>query len=125
MGEWSPECYRCEWQDGATGPAVGARFKGSNRKGLVRWSNCPTVTVADRPRAFGFSTGATQWTYRIEPADCGSRVTESSEELQVPSRLMRAVYRVLVGADRPGQLRLGMQATLERIKAAAEARSPA
>ncbi|MGH9050843.1 MAG: SRPBCC family protein [Acidimicrobiia bacterium] len=27
MGEWSPECRRCEWIDGATGPAVGARCR--------------------------------------------------------------------------------------------------
>ena len=36
MGEWSPECRRCEWIDGATGPAVGARFRGHNRLGPVR-----------------------------------------------------------------------------------------
>lgn len=26
MPEFSPEVIRCEWLDGATGPAVGARF---------------------------------------------------------------------------------------------------
>ena len=38
MGEWSPECQRCEWIDEAVGPAVGARFKGRNRRGIIRWS---------------------------------------------------------------------------------------
>ena len=38
MGEWSPETEGAEWIDGATGPAVGARFKGHNRKGRTRWS---------------------------------------------------------------------------------------
>jgi hypothetical protein len=38
MGEWSPECIGCEWVDGATGPAVGARFRGRHRSGLARWS---------------------------------------------------------------------------------------
>lgn len=33
MGEWSPECYRCEWLDGATTATVGARFRGHNRLG--------------------------------------------------------------------------------------------
>jgi hypothetical protein len=42
MGEWSPECVACEWVDGATGPAVGARFRGRNRHGLARWSNKPS-----------------------------------------------------------------------------------
>ena len=42
MGDWSPECYRCAWMDGGTGPRVGARFKGWNRQDLgpipVRWT---------------------------------------------------------------------------------------
>ena len=37
MGEWSPECYQCEWLDGATTAEVGARFRGHNRLGKVRW----------------------------------------------------------------------------------------
>jgi hypothetical protein len=41
MGEWSPETTKCEWIDGATGPAAGARFKGSNKRGFVRWSTKP------------------------------------------------------------------------------------
>jgi hypothetical protein len=56
MGEWSPECRRCEWLDGATGPTVGARFKGSNRNGIVRWSTKPRVLVADEGREFAFAT---------------------------------------------------------------------
>ena len=31
MGDWSPECTSCSWTDGATGPAVGARFKARNK----------------------------------------------------------------------------------------------
>ena len=33
MGQWSPECYRCEWLGGAVVAEVGARFKGYNRHG--------------------------------------------------------------------------------------------
>jgi hypothetical protein len=28
MGDWSPECYRCDWLDGATTAVEGARFRG-------------------------------------------------------------------------------------------------
>ena len=28
MGEWSPECWKAEWEGDATGPAVGAHFHG-------------------------------------------------------------------------------------------------
>src|SRR5687768_14377997 len=37
MGEWSPETVRAQWLDGATAPAVGARFRGTNKEGVIRW----------------------------------------------------------------------------------------
>src|SRR5438105_289553 len=57
MGEWSPECAKAEWIEGATGPVSGARFKGSNKKGILRWSTKPTVKVADPGREFTFEVG--------------------------------------------------------------------
>ena len=33
MGDWSPECVRCSWTKGATGPEVGATFKARNKGG--------------------------------------------------------------------------------------------
>lgn len=54
--ELSPEIERCEWLDGATGPAVGARFRATNRVGRRRaWRNTPVVTVAQRGKEFAFS----------------------------------------------------------------------
>ena len=41
MGEWSPECQRVEWLDGATGPVEGATFIGHDQggpAGLMKWS---------------------------------------------------------------------------------------
>jgi Polyketide cyclase / dehydrase and lipid transport len=32
MGEWSPETFEADWIDGASGPAVGARFKGRDQR---------------------------------------------------------------------------------------------
>src|ERR1700709_466239 len=73
MGEWSPECRQVEWIEGATGPAVGARFLGHNRDfgGLMRWSRRGTVRVADPGKEFAFATEeggreGTVWRYRIE-----------------------------------------------------------
>ena len=37
MGTWSPETTSCRWIRGATGPAVGAQFRGTNSRGPVRW----------------------------------------------------------------------------------------
>lgn len=54
MGEWSPECVRCRWVKGATGPVVGARFRAVNRRGFFRWSNTPEVIAADPGQEFAF-----------------------------------------------------------------------
>src|SRR4051812_33266481 len=71
MGEWSPEATGGHWQRGANGPAVGARFRGTNRKGWRRWSTVNTVTAAEPGRQFAFRTTfgplkVADWGYRIE-----------------------------------------------------------
>lgn len=50
MGEWSPETVRCTWVDGATGPELGAAFKGDNKRGLARLPGC-RWPAAPRPWA--------------------------------------------------------------------------
>ena len=49
MGSWSPETTSCRWLASATGPTVGARFRGTNRHGpLLRWTTTCTVSPAFR-----------------------------------------------------------------------------
>lgn len=129
MGEWSPECQGVEWEQGATGPAPDARFVGHNRggpRGLFRWSRCGRVLVADRGREFAFVTeeGGREgvvWRYRFEPVEGGTRATESYEVKRIP-----AWARVLdVPTNRHRELQQGMRHTLEQLKRAAEAISPA
>lgn len=126
MGQWSPETVRCEWIDGATGPAPGARFKGTNRRGVFRWSTKPEVVVAERGRQFSFVTHSlgpsTQWTYRFDPAASGgTELVESFETLDDDSKLLTFIERHLMRiADRKVDLEAGMQRTLERIKAVVE-----
>ena len=128
MGEWSPECRRCEWIGGATGPAVGARFKGTNRRGVARWSTKPRVVVADPGREFAFVTGhlgrdMTKWSYRFEPASDHTDVTESFEMLRAMPWYFRLADRLLMGVkDRKADLETNMQETLRRLKAATENR---
>ena len=41
IGRYSPETFEGEWLDGASGPAVGARFRGHvkrNQKGPTYWT---------------------------------------------------------------------------------------
>jgi hypothetical protein len=133
MGQWSPECIRCEWIEGATGPAVGARFKGTSKRGLVRWSTTPRVVAAEPGRVFAFVTthrghDETQWTYRFEPDGHGTVVTEVFEMLADLPWYLRLVERVAMGVkDRRADLEAGMAETLRRLAAAAEpnAQAPA
>jgi uncharacterized protein YndB with AHSA1/START domain len=123
MGEWSPECYRCEWVGGATGPEPGARFKGSNKQGWMKWSTTAEVDVADPGREFTFSTRSgdkvsTRWSYRMAAAGGGTDVTESCEEVWTPFYVRIAEKTVM--RNRPAQLQQGIRTTLERVKAAAE-----
>lgn len=126
MGGWSPECYRCEWTDGAHGPAVGARFKAWNRRGMLRWSNKPTVVAAEPGREFAFArstfgAGEVVWRYRLEPANGGTLVTESYEAVRRASPVVIwLTLRLMRISDREADLRAAMTETLARIKRAAE-----
>ena len=127
MGEWSPECYRCSWVDGASGPAVGAKFKARNKGGRgPSWVNTAVVTVADPGRAFAFNRsgpaiGSYTWRYDLEPTLEGTRLTESFEAERPLGNAMSWITMKWTGsADRDADLHEGMLTTLSRIKAAAE-----
>ena len=122
MGEWSPETTKCEWLDGATGPAVGARFKGTNKRGFVTWSTKPTVVVAEPGREFAFDVGTdTRWTYRFDEEGAGTNLSESFEMLRDMRWYYAFAERWLMGVkDRRADLERGMAATLERVKAVVE-----
>src|SRR5687767_14809149 len=56
-GRFSPEVMEAEWLGGATGPALGARFRGHvkrNEIGPVYWTTCE-VTACEPGREFGFA----------------------------------------------------------------------
>ena len=126
MGRLSPECTGGHWLDGATGPAVGARFKGTNKRGFARWSTTNTVVEAEPDRAFAFETkqSGTRWRYQLTPDGDGTLVTESRAECAPRSFVAKAFATLALGgvASHEDEVRDGMRATLERLRAVAEAR---
>ena len=124
MGEWSPECYRVAWLDGARSPAtVGATFKGWNRWKLLRWTMTCRVTTADPGRELAWSTmqgdrELVTWRYRLQPRGDGTEVVESFEVHHLPPTARFVEDVVMRGRDR--QREQAMQATLERIRDVAE-----
>jgi hypothetical protein len=123
MGEWSPECYRCEWVGDVQEPVVGARFRGHNRMGLLRWSTTCQIVTADRGREFAFTVmhegndrESTRWRYCLGAAGTGTLLTESFEFVwcPLPSRIGEFFL------PRGRVLREGVIKTVERIRAMAE-----
>lgn len=121
----SPETTRTEWVDGQRG--LGARFKGHNRVGWVRWTTVATVTTYEPGRAFGFETSPpsrSRWRYELEPVDGGTRVTESMRKQDPQPAPIRLLMRLVGVTDRAAHLRAGMTETLERLDAAIRAAAP-
>ena len=125
MGRLSPECTGGRWLGDATGPAVGARFKGSNKRGIARWSTTNEVVAAEPGRRFSFETqqSAARWTYELEPDGSGTLVTERRELYKKRPTVAVIFTKLLLGGEdaHAEELRDGMRQTLERLKAIAEA----
>ena len=125
MGEYSPEVFEAEWLDGATGPAVGARYRGHvkrNEIGPTYWTVCE-VTESEPGKVFEFAVvmrdrPLNTWRYEMKAADGGTDVTESFD---LGDNLWTRVWRPLGGFLRERRNRRDMLTTLERIKAVAEA----
>lgn len=139
MGQWSPITYRCEWLDEATGPAVGARFKGYNKMSPAKWWTVCEVTEAEPGKVFEFRTidgtfnwgsrgrEMTRWRYEFEPDGIGTRVTESYDVSFIPAalRIPEMIARKIPGGaamvdKRRAETNRGMDETLRRLKTAAE-----
>jgi hypothetical protein len=124
MGEWSPENTGGKWLGGATGPTVGARFRGTNRAGVAVWATNVTVTAADPGRRFAFDVGflgvpISTWEYTFADSGDGCAVTETWTDRR--PGWMRASSFVTGVRDRHRHNRRNMAETLTKLKAAAEA----
>ena len=76
------EVQRIEWIDGATGVALGARFRGySAHPSLGEWSAPSTVSAYTAPEVFAWDVGdaddpSASWRFTLEPVDGGTRLTQ-------------------------------------------------
>jgi uncharacterized protein YndB with AHSA1/START domain len=125
IGRYSPETFEGEWLDGATGPAVGVRFRGHvkrNERGPTYWTTC-VITACEPNRVFEFIVGPSvekglnTWRYELAPAGDGTDVTES---FRLKDALPLRIYWALLGWARGKTNREGMRRTLEAMKAELE-----
>jgi hypothetical protein len=129
MGEWSPDCESCEWIDGATGPDVGARFTGHDKRRLLSRSTTCTVTECEPGRVFAFVVGdaadpGSTWRYSFVPHVDGTMATETCEIPKPMSTGAKLAARLThPGGDREADVQGGIDATLAKLQVAARAAS--
>lgn len=124
MGEWSNENVGGKWLGDASGPALGAVFRGNNRNGLRRWSTRVKVVEAEPGRCFAFDVDLvgvpiSHWSYELEPTADGCRVTETWADRR-PGWFRPLAHLATGVSDRAEHTSDGMTLTLERVAAAAE-----
>lgn len=119
-GKFSPEVFEAEWLDGATGPALGAKFRGHvkrNEIGPVYWTTC-RVTACQPGKEFGFEVligdrAVNNWHYRFEPS--GATSTKVTESFFLPLPALVRPFEPLYFLRRRRNVR-DMTTTLNRIK---------
>ncbi len=128
-GEWSPENIGGRWIGSADAPVVGAKFRGSNRRGFRRWSTTCTVVTADPGKEFAFEVGfygipVARWGYEFAPAGDGTLVTETWNDRR-PRWFALAAGPVMGLSDVRTHTEQNMRTTLARLgEAAVQASQP-
>jgi len=125
MGEWSPVCRACWWDDG-DGPRLGAWFTGRNEMPERTWETRSHVVAAVRGKEFAFVVGGAwvRWGYTFVQVDGGTRVTESWDFLPTGIDRFHARFGDRAEAEiaiRGEDARRGIPVTLAALKRAAEA----
>lgn len=122
MGEWSPENTGGKWIKGATGPAVGAKFQGTNALGKKKWKTISKVTTATPGKEFAFDVTAAGmkvagWGFSIAAAEGGSTVTHHWDDHR--NALIAKLTGLALGVkDRASHNRANMEKTLEGLAGA-------
>ena len=124
MGTLSPESTGGRWTGGATGPAAGAVFRGTNASGSRTWSTRSTVVDCEPGRRFAFDVSSVglpvaRWSYDLVDTADGCLVTETWQDRR--GRLATLGGRLLTRVqDRTAFTATSIEQTLARLKDRAE-----
>jgi hypothetical protein len=134
MGEWSPVCRACWWDEPepgtaqVAGPYVGAWFTGRNETPERTWETRSQVVAAIPGREFGWEVngGWVRWGFTFDAAPGGTLVTESWRFLPAGIAGFHERFGTRANAEiavRTEAAHRGIPETLAAIKTAAEAAS--
>ncbi|BBX31847.1 hypothetical protein MMAG44476_18762 [Mycolicibacterium mageritense DSM 44476 = CIP 104973] len=121
MPEWSPQCRLMK----TVGPLrAGARTINLNRRKFMFWPTTSRIVevIPQQKLAFRVDANNTIWSYELEPTETGTRVTESRHAENGVTAVSNALVNTFFGGvpSFEDELVEGMNASLARIKAAAE-----
>lgn len=124
MPKWSPQCRVMK----AIGTVkVGTKTVNLNRRGAMFWPTTSTITALDPQKKLSFLVNAngTEWTYELEPAGTGTKVTVSRHAENGVKPISGALVDRFMGGVPTFEQELvdGMKTSLSRIKTAAESAS--
>lgn len=121
MPEWSPQC---RWMKPFGPLRPGTRTLNLNRRKRLFWTTTCTVVevIPEKKLAFRVNTNRTIWSYELEPNGEGTRVVESRHAENGVSAFSNISVNALFGGTTNFERELveGMQASLAKIKTAAE-----
>jgi uncharacterized protein YndB with AHSA1/START domain len=121
MPQWSPQCRLMK----ALGPLrQGTRTVNLNRRHRMFWPTTATLTevIPEKKLAFRVHQNGTIWSYELAPTDTGTRLMETRHAENGVSAFSTMSINALMGGVPNFERELvdGMNASLSRIKAAAE-----
>ena len=121
MPQWSPQCRVMK----TLGPVrQGTKTINLNRRGRMFWPTTSVVTevIPEKKIAFRVNQNNTVWSYELEPTDSGTRLVESRHAENGTTAFSNMSINAMMGGVPSFERELveGMNATLSRIKAAAE-----
>lgn len=121
MPQWSPQC-RLMKPLGAL--RQGGRTINLNRRGLMFWPTTCRITelIPEKKLAFRVNENNTIWTYELEPTEAGTRLIETRHAENGTTAVSNFLVQNVMGGVPSFEQELidGMNASLSRIKAAAE-----
>ncbi|BBX63362.1 polyketide cyclase [Mycobacterium saskatchewanense] len=121
MPEWSPQC---RWMKPFGPLRAGTRTLNLNRRNRMYWPTTCTVVevIPERKLAFRVDTNHTVWSYELAPHDDGTRLIESRHAENGVTAFSNLSVNALFGGTTNFERELldGMNASLAKIKAAAE-----
>lgn len=121
MPQWSPQCRMMR----ALGPIrQGTRTVNLNRRNRLFWPTTSTITevIPEHKLAFRVNTNNTVWSYELQATPHGTHVVESRHAENGVKATSNFLVATLFGGvpSFEDELVDGMNASLARIKAAAE-----